>query len=709
MSLAEVNRIMNARSVAIFGASDDPAKWGGAMLRLLLRHGFDGDVYPINTRQEVVQGRKAWPDIESVPAKVDVAFVAVPGNMVESTIAACAQAGVGGCLIISSNFAETGEEGARRQDELVRIARSLGTRLIGPNCMGLMNTHKRFNLCNSQATDFYHHMPTGPVGIASQSGALMGSMLARAYDAGIGLSSAISVGNQADLELCDFFEYLIEDADTRVICLYMEGMKSPGRFVDLCRRSMAAGKPVLLTKAGRSKGGAYAVQSHTGSLAGGYESLAAMCDALGVQLMTDPLEMVEAAMAWVTVGAWQEGDVAVLTASGGGGALAIDAMEDAGLNLATLGPATGASLARYLPPTHLQLPFDVGVLAAHGATRDLVHGIGECAKAAMADPAVGAGIYVMTTQKYMDACTQVIIETARGCGKPFFLINLAYEVGGSATRAMREAGLVEFRHIGSAINVLATLRRMGRAMAAARPPAAAVAREVAAPLAAMLPDTGGQALALTEAATKALLAKAGLPVPKQVLASSAAAAARAAEEIGFPVVLKIEAEGVSHKSDMGGVELNLRNADEVRQAFGRIAAAADRHRVSDKMTGCLVQQSVPADVELIVGARWDEQFGTMLMVGMGGTLVELLKDVRLTPAPATRERVLDLLSELRLYPLLTGFRGSRPVDLEAVADTVVAIGRFAAALGPRLLEFDANPLRVSGDQVCIADARAVVI
>jgi succinyl-CoA synthetase beta subunit len=227
-------------------------------------------------------------------------------------------------------------------------------------------------------------------------------------------------------------------------------------------------------------------------------------------------------------------------------------------------------------------------------------------------------------------------------------------------------------------------------------------------LQALLPAPGGEPVTLSEADTKALLAKAGLPVPRQGLATDAAQAAQIAEQIGLPVVLKIDAPGVTHKSDIGGVAVGLATTAAVREAYARIEDAARKHLGAGRMRGCLVQQSVPADVELIVGARWDEQFGTMVVVGIGGTLVELLHDVRILPAPFGREEVLQQLAQLKLYPLLTGYRGANPVDLDRLAELVVDIGRFAAGLGARLLEFDANPVRVSGSRLCIADARAVV-
>lgn len=708
MSLDQVRRLMNPRTVAVLGASDDTTKWGGSMLRLVRQHGFpDEGLFPVNPKLDQVQGLTCWRDIGAVPQPVDLALLTVPVAQVEPAVRACAEAGVGACLVISANFAEVGEEGARRQLALVDIARSRGMRLVGPNCLGLLNTHHRFNLCNSSAAQYYDHLAPGAIGMVSQSGAMMGMMMARAYAGGQGVSSAVSIGNQADLELCDFLEYLIDDAATRVIALYIEGLKSPERFVSLCRQALARGKPVLVTKAGRSDEGAQAVQSHTGSLAGSHASFEAVCRSVGVQLIDDPTSLMNVAMACASVGWWHDGGVAVMTASGGAGALTIDAFGPAGLHMPALAAATQAVLAKYLPASHLELPFDAGALAAHAATRDVPGAIREAMAAIMADPGVGAGIYVMTTQPHTELIARITADLAHSCGKPFFLINLASEVGASAGAILRHAGIVEVDRIAEGVRVLAALRSVGRALAAPTAAAPVVAANLH-DLQDLLPLPSGAPVTLSEADTKALLARAGLPVPRQALAHTAEEAAAIAVQLGFPVALKIEAEGVSHKSDMGGVVLGLHDAAAVRQAFERIEAAARAHGVADRLHGCLVQQMVPGDVELIVGSRWDAAFGPMVMVGIGGTLVELLKDVRLMPAPVTREQVLHELATLQLYPLLTGYRGSRPVDLNAVADVVVALARIVADLGPRLLEFDANPVRVSGRSVCVADARAVV-
>jgi len=704
MSASDIHRIMHARSVAILGASDDENKWGGAMLRLLRAHGYDGRIHPIHPRQATVQGLPAWPDIGAVPEPVDVALIALPGPLVQQAVSACAAASVGACLVISSSFAEAGEDGARREAELVATARQAGMRLIGPNCMGLINPHRRFNLCNSTASQYYDYLPTGPIGVASQSGALMGTMIAHAYARGLGLSCAASLGNQADVELCDIFDYMIDDEATRVICLYVEGLKSPARFASLARRARQVGKPVIVTKAGRSDAGAHAVLSHTASLAGSHASFAAACRDLGIMLVNDVLDMLDIAAACASSGTIASGGIAVMTGSGGGGALAMDALADLGLPVARLGDATRAVLARHMPDTHLALPFDVGVLASHGATRDVASAVQQCMQAIMADPDVAAGMYVMTTQPNMESFAEMTHAIGSACGKPFFLVNLAADVGAAASRRIHAAGAIEFHRIDACARTLHALRALGQATQSTDetdPPSTAPALPALPPR-----STPG---VLSESETKDLLAAAGVPVPPHRLASDEDAAVQAAQEMGFPVVLKIEADGVSHKSDLGGVALNLSGPDAVRQAYAAIRANAQRAGVAAAAwRGCLVQPMVAADAELIVGTRWDAQFGPMVLLGIGGTLVELLQDYRLMTTPLTRERVGARLRELRLFPLLQGYRGRAPADLDAVIDAVMAIGRLAEQLGPRLLELDANPVRVAGDAVWVVDARAVV-
>ncbi len=710
MSLDQVRRIMNPRSVAILGASDDLGKWGGSMLQLLRRHGFsEQHIYPVHPRHATVQGIKAWPDLASIGQPVDVALIAVPADKVQEAVDACARAGVGGCLVISSNFAEIGIEGAQRQQQLVADLHH--TRVIGPNCMGFMNTHCQFSLCHSTATQMHDHLPKGAIGIVSQSGALMGTLLAQAYTTGIGVSSAISVGNQADLELCDFFEYLIDDVHTRVICLYTEGLKSPQRFVELCQQSIAAGKPVLICKAGRSQAGAHAVQSHTGSLAGTYASFEAMCRFAGALLVPDLLDMFETAMAFASTRPLTGRKLAVITGSGGGGALAVDAFEGTGMQLAELNDDTRKRLSAYMPSSHLSLPFDIGVLASHGATTKPFEALNDCALSIMADPNVAGGLYVMTTQPHMEGIAKLSINLNRQTDKPFFLVNLSGNVGAQANQVMYDAGLPVFTHIASAAAALERLHALHQTLA--NPPPwqrhpAQLSPDKADAWLDSLPASGRDPVTLSQLQTLDWLNKSGVRIPRQCLVTSVTDALSKAQEIGYPVVLKMEVRGLSHKSEVCGVLLGLRDATSVHEGYSQLLQSAQLHGLNEQWLGCLVQEMVPADVELIVGTRWDEQFGTQLLLGHGGTLVELLRDVRLMPATLDRSQVLSELQTLKMFPLLTGFRGGPAADLERVIDMVMTIAALALALGPRLLEFDANPVRISGSQVCVADARAVL-
>ena len=297
-SLQAVRTALDPRAIAVLGASDELTKWGGSMLALLRKFGFRGAVYPVNPRADLVQGMKAWPSVQAIGQPVDVALIAVPQQRTEAAFEDCAAAGVKVILMVTSQFAESGAEGAALQDRLLAIARRAGMRIIGPNCMGYFNSHADMSLLNSQALMRNDRLIKGEVALISQSGALAGAMLARAYDLGVGFSFCVSLGNQADLEVCDFLEHAIDDAHSRVIALYVEGVKDGARFVDLLRRARAAGKPVLIVKAGRTALGQQAVQSHTASLAGEFRAFESQVRHAGAVLVDDFLELVAQAAAW---------------------------------------------------------------------------------------------------------------------------------------------------------------------------------------------------------------------------------------------------------------------------------------------------------------------------------------------------------------------------------------------------------------------------
>ena len=700
MKRDDIHRFLYPQTVAVIGASEDSGKFGGRVLEYLLKFGFPGTLFPINMRAKTLRGITAYPSIKDAPQGVDVAIMAVPGEHAAESVRQCAEAGVKGCILITAGFAEMGEEGARRQAEVVATARSRGMRLLGPNCLGYVNPVAKTAMSSTLSLSAITALPAGSIGLVSQSGALMGSMIAVGEEMGAGFSTCVSVGNQCDLEIADFIEYLADDPATKVICLYVEGLLAPARFLAAIDRARANGKPVLLAKSGRTESGARAVKSHTASMAGSYASLQAVCEAHGVVLMDDAIDMLAVAQCLSRFGRMRGEGVALFSGSGGGSALLVDALAERGLRLGALSRETQEKLADFLPPTHRHLPVDFGAMRQSVGTQSYRDAGRRLMTQVMADEDIAAGIVLLTTQPDMDDVARSVVEVGSACGKPLLFINAGGKAGEAARQVTREAGYPSFGHPLEAVRVVDSLAhdfRLGKVA----PPAPlerlnldAVLRELPRGL-------------LNENEAKRLLAAAGVPVTRERLARDADEAARIAAEIGFPVVLKAQARDLSHKSDAGGVVLGLASAAEVRDAFRAIADRV-RSRAKVDLEGCLVQEMVRADAEIIVGSRWDEQFGAMLLVGIGGTLVELLKDVRLVPAPVSAQAASALLRSLKLAPLLTGYRGKPPVDLDAVGAVIARVSQLVANLGPRLAELDANPLLVTQSRAVVADARAVL-
>ncbi len=694
--LQTVREILHPKSVAIVGASGDEQKWGGRLLRYMLRHRHDGPLYPINARAKELMGLPAYASLRDCPGPVDLAILLVPREHVRAAVEDCVAKGVGCALCITAGFAETGEKGRADEAELVAIARAGGVRLIGPNCMGLMNAHHNLCATTGVVMGTVERLPVGGIGLASQSGALMGAMISRGVDIGAGFSSMISVGNQADLGLNDFFEYLIDDPKTEVISLYMEGVVDAPRFTELLARAAAVGKPVCIAKSGRSEAGAKAAASHTASMAGAWPAFEATCRRWGVYLFETIYDLLQGAMLLQRGKRASSNDVAVFSGSGGGGALLTDALEEHGLRLPELSQATQQAVAAVLPASHRQLPFDFGMLN-HAAPPDpQVAGgsIGIALDRAMHDPAVGAGILLLTTQPGQEMVVQAAISTADRSSKPLLFVQGAGNHGDVARRMLREAGHGYFDSPHDALKVLEVLTQRSTPE-----PATAVPTGVAVP--ADLP-TGF----LTEPDARRLLEAAGIPTTAWQFAADAEAAVQAARGLGDAVVIKAVSPRIVHKSDMGGVKLGVRGDDAVRQACNDIAAAAQSARAG-ALDGYLITEMWRADTELILGVQRDPDFGPLVMVGAGGVLVELMKDVQLAPAPLSHMAALAMLHKLRSLPLLTGYRGRAPADLDAIADVIVRLGALAAR-GERLRELDINPLFIAGNRIAAADARATL-
>lgn len=704
MSSSVIHALLNPGSVAIVGASDDVSKWGGSILGLLRKFGYPGSVYPINPKGGMIQGLQSYPSIRAVGHPVDVAVLAVPQERTLAALQDCAQGGVRAVLLLTSQFAESGPEGQRLQDQLTEAAHAAGIRIIGPNCMGYFNSHARLSLLNAQALMRHDTLIPGHTALISQSGALAGAMLAKAYDLGMGMSFCVSLGNQADLEACDFLEYAIADPNSHQILLYVEGVKSPERFVAGLHAARAAGKPVLMVKAGRTEVGTRAVQSHTASMAGAFQAFEATVRHAGVVLVDNFIELITWAAAWERLPAPAGEAVAVFSGSGGGGAVTTDLVAESGQPVAALNEATVRGLSHLMPASCAHIPFDLGAVPA--PARQSSDWLAQVLQTMMADPGVGTGLYVMTTQPEMVGAALSVQAATRGSGKPLMFVNAASSCGHEALAALLADGGMAFDSVAQALAYHRSRVQHQRLLQSVSQPAsqaAPPAPDFSAVLAQAATTPPGL---LSEWQTKQWLAAAGLQIPAGEWVQQAEDAVRAAQHIGYPVVMKLVSEQISHKSDVGGVLLNLRSDDEVRTGFERLRAAA-ASVPGARFDGGLVQEMVRADVEFMAGVHRDPQFGPMLMFGFGGTLVELQRDTALLPASASPAEILRAVQGLKMLPLLQGYRGRPVVDLQALAGAIWRLGQLAIALGEGLEECEANPLMLAGDRIIAADARAV--
>ncbi|MBB5690199.1 acetate--CoA ligase family protein [Roseomonas alkaliterrae] len=694
-----IGRIVAPRSVAVIGASEDVGKFGGRVIHYLIRHGFPGTLLPINPNRATIRGLPAWPRVSDAPLAPDVAILAVPAATLEAQIADCAKAGVGACIVITGKLAEAGPEGAALQDRVVAMARGAGMRILGPNCLGIFNPVDRAMLSSSLALEEPDFAPGG-IGLVSQSGALMGTLLSFGRHHGARFSRCISVGNQADLTLEDFLAYLLEDEATRTIGLYVEGLRDAPRFRALLKAARVAGKPVFAVKAGRSEAGAKAARSHTASLAGAFPVFEAICREAGAVVLDDPQAMILACDAAIRLPPWPAAGLglAPIASSGGSTVTFADMMPAFGLRLAEMAPATCAVLGDWMPESHVALPVDTG--SFHEGTRG--DGLAACIRAFMADPDVGAVAVPMTTQPDMAGRTALFPPLAREGGKPLLYVMTAGAVGDASRAVMRAADFPFYDRMADALAVARALdaEAAGRARAQAAMPARP---EGAGPPPAL------SAGPLTEGEAKRLLAAYGIPVTREATVADADAAAAAARAIGYPVVLKGVSRAVVHKSDLGLVRLGLAEEEALRMAFAEVTQALDR-AAPGAGEGCVVQEMARGEAELFLGAMHDAQFGPMVMVGAGGVLVEFLQDVRMAPAPLAAGDARALIEGLRMAPLLRGLRGRPAADLAAAADALVRLSWLAADLGPRIAELDVNPLilRAEGQGAIAVDARATI-
>ncbi len=681
--------LLRPTSVAVIGASEDQTKFGGRLYRLLIKHRFAGAIYPINPNRSELFGLKTYKDLRSTPKPADLVVMAVPRHLVRGVIAEAADIGVRGAIIITSKFSDEGPEGAAMEADLVSIARAANMRLIGPNCLGLISPANQLVLCSSPALDT-DVLPVGSIGFASQSGAMMATVFDRARGRGVGFSHCVSVGNQADLELCDFVEYFLDDDRTKVICTYVEGLKDPARFVALAKRARALGKPWLMVKAGRTDSGARAAFSHTASLAGTFAGLQAMCRDLGVIILDDFDAMILLAASLARFPGRAVTSATILTTSGGGGAISADRLASSGMKLTEFSPATIATLAELYSDGQASNPIDFGGRKG-GESVDLA---GVTTAIIAADPAHDAVLAVLTTSPDMRTTTASMADATLAGGKPAIFVMTPGPAADTARAELVARGLPFTDSLEDSVRALAGWRDYSAWTApvpAVRPAGLAIAA---------LPADAG---ALSPAAMATLLVAYGLPIAPQAICVTIADAVRAAETIAYPVALKALGRDIVHKTEAGGVILGIADPAALEAAFRDMQS-----RLGSSLEACLVQRMTKGDAELILGITQDAQFGPMLVIGAGGILVELLHDVALVQVPVSATTARKLLDGLRVSALLRGVRGKPPLAIDAVVDCIVRLSWLAYDHRDRLTELDINPLIVDHVGCTIVDARALL-
>ncbi|MEV0829132.1 acetate--CoA ligase family protein [Nonomuraea rubra] len=687
-----VGELFNPRSIALVGATDKSG-WSISTLANLRAHGFPGPVHLVNPRGGVVHGQAAYRSLTEVPERVDLAYVMVPTAAVLGVLREGAKLGIRCYVILTAGFGEAGEEGARLEAEITAFAAENGLTILGPNGNGYINAA-------AGVTPYGLPIPQpllrGAVGVVLQSGALASSVLGFAQARNVGVSLLTSMGNESVVTVTDVIDYLVDDPATRVIALFLETIRNPAEFSRVARRALEAGKPIVALKIGRSKLASHTAQAHTGALVGDDDVIDAALRQLGVIRVRSLEDLIITAGLLASSGPLPGRRVGVVTPSGGASEIIADRAEDEGLELPPFAPETVARLAEIVPSFGtVQNPLDVtgyvlidrtllgraleAVTADPGI--DLIMLLSEPPKVAPPDPAPVLATYAASAGRIAASPVPVVVVS-----------NVLTDVTEFGRRVQAETG---FPYVAGGIEH--GLQAIGAAVRWSEQRERVLSRPVAPLPRAVAPPEGASGV-WAEHRAAALLAAAGLPVVPSELARDESAAVAAAERFGCPVVLKAAAEGLGHKSDVGGVRLGLGGAEEVRQAYREIVAAVP------SLDGVLVQPQRRGGIELLVGVVRDPAWGLTLAVGLGGVWVEVLRDTALRVLPVDAGEVRTALTELRGAALLDGVRGTEPADLDAVAGVVARVAAFAESLGDGLESLEINPLLVSGSRVEALDA-----
>lgn len=691
---ARLDRMLRPRSVAIVGVSPEPGHMGATVLANLERCHFAGDIHLVSRSRKEFNGRPCIPSIDALPPDVDIAVLVVPQTAAVEAITACGRRGVGGAIVFASGFAEVGDEGRADQERLAAAARGAGVLMLGPNCIGMC----AFGVGAALTFEFNAEAPSPDakpkIGMVAQSGAISVIMRTAFLAKGLGITFYISTGNEADLTAEDFLGALIDDPDTQVAALFLEQVRRPQLFLELAKRARTRGKPIVVMHPGHSQRARISASTHTGALAGDHATMTALLRHAGVVVVETIEELVDCAELLARCKPPVKG-AGVVTNSGAVKGFALDFADSIGLDIPVLGSATIDTLKTILPPfASLDNPLDITAMVLRDVTL-----WPRTVQALHDDSGIGSLCMPMVagSPKYAMDKANALLPVIANAEKPAVIALLGDDapVPPDFLAALRQNGIPVIRSLERALRALKHATDYGRRLAT---PEATPAR-LDAPA---LPRAG----VLTEYESKRYLGSLGIGVPRGELARNAEEAAKIAARIGYPVVLKAQASELAHKSDVGGVALNIADAGGLAATWKHVAESIAAKHPGLTLDGMLVEEMAPRGVELIVGAKRDPEWGSVVMVGLGGIWTEALADVRLMPADLARDEIVAEIGRLKGAALLRGLRGSPAVDIGRIADVVAAVGALMRARD-EIAEIDINPLVAYPDRAIALDALIV--
>ena len=700
MDLKVMNGLLTPKAVAIIGASSTPGKIGHTVVKNLVESNYEGKIYPVNPKADEILGIKCYASVSDIPGEVDAAILTIPAKFVLDSIKECGEKGVKGLIIITSGFSEVGEK--ELEEELVTIAKSYGMRILGPNIVGVLSNSDKFN------GSFAPFLPLkGNGSLVSQSGALLIGIDAATYLRGVGFDKLISIGNMSDVSFTDTIEWLDQDKNTKCISLYIEGFKEGRRVIEV---SQKATKPIIGLKSGISAHGAAAAASHTGSLAGAAKIYEAAFKQAGIIWADDLDNLFDRTQALSLQPPMKGDNLLIITNGGGVGVLATDAAEKYGIPLKFAPEDVQVELKKHMPAFgSAKNPVDLTGMAG-------TEWYGDSVKYAIQHPWVD-GLVVL----YCETAMTDPLEIAQGIknaiaesgvtNKP---VTVSYVGGEKSEKAMRwlvDNGLPAYGAPDLAINAIAALREfalnkennntvVNDTQGIDKQKALAVIEKARA--------NGRDAL--TEMEAKQVFEAYKLPVTHSRVATSEDEAVKLAEEIGYPVVMKIVSPQILHKSDANGVKVNIKNEEAVRSTYHTILENARNYKADADIHGVLIQEMAPMGTEVILGSVNDSTFGPTVMFGLGGIFVEVLKDVTFRVAPFSKKQALEMISEIKGAPILQGVRGELPRDIDALADAICKYAFMVIDLSEEISESDANPVMVYevGESLKVVDARVIL-